>query len=96
MGPGDHPTAPNAPRLRRRPHLGDRRHHPLPAAEGQTALGLGLAFSLGHSSVVFGLSVGIAFAAQAANRFQAGFADIGGVIGTARWSRGCSCTPSPL
>ncbi|MGW7657525.1 HoxN/HupN/NixA family nickel/cobalt transporter [Streptomyces asiaticus] len=34
--------------------------------KGKRPLGLGLAFSLGHSSVVFGLSVGIAFAAQAA------------------------------
>ncbi|MDX3525911.1 HoxN/HupN/NixA family nickel/cobalt transporter [Streptomyces sp. ID05-39B] len=50
--------------------------------KGKRPLGLGLAFSLGHSTIVFGLSLGIAFAAQAANRFQAGFADIGGVIGT--------------
>ncbi len=50
--------------------------------KGKRPLGVGLAFSLGHSTVVFVLSVGIAFAAQAANRFQAGFADIGGVIGT--------------
>ncbi|MEU0042744.1 HoxN/HupN/NixA family nickel/cobalt transporter [Streptomyces werraensis] len=50
--------------------------------KGKRPLGVGLAFSLGHSTVVFGLSVGIAFAAQAANRFQAGFADIGGIIGT--------------
>ncbi|MET8405199.1 HoxN/HupN/NixA family nickel/cobalt transporter [Streptomyces sp900116325] len=50
--------------------------------KGKRPLGLGLAFSLGHSSVVFGLSLGIAFAAQAANRFQAGFAEIGGVVGT--------------
>lgn len=50
--------------------------------KGKRPLGAGLAFSLGHSTVVFALSVAIAFAAQAANRFQAGFADIGGVIGT--------------
>jgi high-affinity nickel-transport protein len=50
--------------------------------KGKRPLGVGLAFSLGHSSVVFGLSIGIAFAAQAANRFQAGFADVGGVVGT--------------
>ncbi|GGL35775.1 nickel/cobalt efflux system [Streptomyces anthocyanicus] len=50
--------------------------------KGKRPLGVGLAFSLGHSTVVFGLSIGIAFTAQAANRFQAGFADIGGVIGT--------------
>ncbi|KAF5990717.1 HoxN/HupN/NixA family nickel/cobalt transporter [Streptomyces sp. WAC00263] len=50
--------------------------------KGKRPLGLGLSFSLGHSSVVFGLSVGIAFAAQAANRFQTGFAEIGGVVGT--------------
>ncbi|MFI7413599.1 HoxN/HupN/NixA family nickel/cobalt transporter [Streptomyces sp. NPDC049627] len=50
--------------------------------KGKRPLGTGLAFSLGHSTVVLGLSVGIAFAAQAANRFQAGFADLGGIIGT--------------
>ncbi|EKX61584.1 HoxN/HupN/NixA family nickel/cobalt transporter [Streptomyces ipomoeae] len=50
--------------------------------KGKRPLGVGLAFSLGHSTIVFALSVGIAFAAQAANRFQSGFADIGGIIGT--------------
>ncbi|MEU1920684.1 HoxN/HupN/NixA family nickel/cobalt transporter [Streptomyces albogriseolus] len=50
--------------------------------KGKRPLGVGLAFSLGHSTVVFALSVAVAFAAQAANRFQSGFAEIGGVIGT--------------
>lgn len=44
-------------------------------------LGVGLSFSLGHSSVVLALSVGVAFAAGAAARFQRSFADVGGVIG---------------
>lgn len=49
---------------------------------GEKPLGVGLAFSLGHSTVVFGLSVGIAFAAQAASSFQEGFAETGGLLGT--------------
>jgi nickel/cobalt transporter (NiCoT) family protein len=45
-------------------------------------LGIGLAFSLGHSTIVLGLSVGVAFAAGAAARFQRSFADVGGIIGS--------------
>lgn len=50
--------------------------------KGKRPLGVGFFFSLGHSSVVLGLSVGIAFAARAATRFQHGFQNAGGVIGT--------------
>lgn len=50
--------------------------------KGKRPLGAGLAFSLGHSTVVLALSVGIAFATQAAIRFQSSFAELGGVIGT--------------
>lgn len=50
--------------------------------KGRRPLGVGLAFSLGHSTVVLGLSLGVAFAAQAATRFQESFAQAGGVIGT--------------
>jgi len=50
--------------------------------KGRRPLGVGLAFSLGHSTVVLGLSLGVAFAAQAATRFQQSFAEAGGVIGT--------------
>jgi nickel/cobalt transporter (NiCoT) family protein len=49
--------------------------------KGKQPLGVGLAFSLGHSSVVFALSVGIAFAAQAAVRLRDGVAETGGLIG---------------
>src|SRR3954454_5860191 len=49
--------------------------------KGKKPLGVGFFFSLGHSTVVFGLSVGIAIAAKAAVGFQESFAGIGGVIG---------------
>jgi high-affinity nickel-transport protein len=49
--------------------------------KGRRSLGVGLAFSLGHSTVVLALSLGIAFAAQAAARVQEGFADASSVIG---------------
>ncbi len=51
--------------------------------KGRRPLGVGLAFSLGHSTVVFALSVGVALAAQAAARFSEGFSETGGIIGTA-------------
>jgi high-affinity nickel-transport protein len=50
-------------------------------AKGKKQLGVGFFFSLGHSTVVFALSLGIALAAQAAVGFQKQFAGIGGVIG---------------
>ncbi|WP_084714314.1 HoxN/HupN/NixA family nickel/cobalt transporter [Streptacidiphilus rugosus] len=50
--------------------------------KGRKPLGVGLAFSLGHSTVVLALSVGVAFAANAAAHFQQGFAATGGLIGT--------------
>lgn len=49
--------------------------------KGQRPLGAGLAFSLGHSTVVLVLSVGVAVATQAAVRFRDDFADTGGLIG---------------
>jgi high-affinity nickel-transport protein len=49
--------------------------------KGRKPLGVGFFFSLGHSSVVFGLSFGIAVAAKAAAGFQHSFEGIGGVIG---------------
>lgn len=49
--------------------------------KGRKPLGVGLAFSLGHSTIVLLLSVGIAFAAKAASRFQDDFATVGGTIG---------------
>jgi high-affinity nickel-transport protein len=49
--------------------------------KGKKPLGVGFFFSLGHSSIVFGLSFGIAIAAKAAVGFQESFAGIGGVIG---------------
>ncbi len=50
--------------------------------KGKRPLGVGFFFSLGHSSVVMALSIGIAFAAKAASHFQQSFKDTGGVIGT--------------
>ena len=51
-------------------------------AKGKKPLAVGLFFSLGHSTIVMGLSVFVAFAAQKAVKFQQGFAETGGVIGT--------------
>jgi nickel/cobalt transporter (NiCoT) family protein len=50
--------------------------------KGKRPLGVGFFFSLGHSSIVLALSVGVAFAAKAATRFEASFARTGGIIGT--------------
>jgi high-affinity nickel-transport protein len=50
--------------------------------KGKQPLAVGFFFSLGHSSIVLGLSIGVAFAAKAATGFQASFAGTGGVIGT--------------
>ncbi len=47
-------------------------------AKGKKPLGVGLFFSLGHSTIVLALSVGVAFAAQKAVRFQEDFAETGG------------------
>ena len=50
-------------------------------AKGKKPLALGLFFSLGHSTIVLSLSVGIAFAAKQAVKFQKNFAETGGIIG---------------
>ena len=50
--------------------------------KGKRPLGVGFFFSLGHSTIVLALSIGIAFAAKAATGFQASFAGTGGIIGT--------------
>ena len=50
-------------------------------AKGKKPLGVGLFFSLGHSTIVLALSVGIAFAAKKAVAFQKSFGDTGGIIG---------------
>jgi len=50
-------------------------------AKNRKPMGVGLFFSLGHSTIVLGLSIGIAFAAKQATKFQHNFADTGGVIG---------------
>ena len=50
-------------------------------AKGKKPLGVGLFFSLGHSTIVLALSVGIAFAAKQAVKFQQNFAETGGIIG---------------
>ena len=50
-------------------------------AKGKKPLGVGLFFSLGHSTIVFALSIGVAFAAKSAVKFQRDFAETGGIIG---------------
>ena len=50
-------------------------------AKGRKPLGVGLFFSLGHSSIVLAMSVAVAFAAKKAIEFQASYADLGGTIG---------------
>ena len=42
-------------------------------------LAVGLFFSLGHSTIVLGLSIAIAFAAKQAVQFQQSFAETGGI-----------------
>jgi high-affinity nickel-transport protein len=49
--------------------------------KGKKPLGVGFFFSLGHSTIVFGLSLGIAFAAEAVQRHIKTFQSVGGVIG---------------
>ena len=51
-------------------------------AKGKKPLGVGLFFSLGHSTIVLALSTFVAFAAQKAIRFQKNFQETGGIIGT--------------
>ena len=50
-------------------------------AKGRKPLGVGLFFSLGHSTIVLALSVGIALASKQAVKFQKNFAETGGIIG---------------
>jgi nickel/cobalt transporter (NiCoT) family protein len=50
-------------------------------AEGRRPLGTGFFFSLGHSSVVFGLATGLALAAQAVNSDIPKFQEYGGYVG---------------
>ena len=50
-------------------------------AKGKNPLALGLFFSLGHSTIVMALCVGVAFAARQAAKFQKDFAETGGIIG---------------
>lgn len=50
-------------------------------AKGKKPLAIGLFFSLGHSTIVLALSIGIAFAAKQAVKFQKDFAETGGIIG---------------
>lgn len=50
--------------------------------KGRRPLAVGLFFSLGHSTIVFGMTAAIAVAARAATRFQNGFEGTGALIGT--------------
>src|SRR6266568_746692 len=49
--------------------------------KGEKPLGVGFFFSLGHSTIVFGLSLAIAFAAEAVQHHIKTFQSVGGVIG---------------
>src|SRR5437868_6970851 len=49
---------------------------------GKRSLGVGFFFSLGHSTVVFGLCTGLAVAAAAVKAKLPGFEAIGGYVGT--------------
>ena len=50
-------------------------------AKGKNPIALGLFFSLGHSTIVLALCVGVAFAARQAAKFQKDFAETGWLIG---------------
>jgi high-affinity nickel-transport protein len=49
--------------------------------KGKRPLGVGFFFSLGHSTVVFALAIGIAFAATAVKQQLPGLQNIGGIVG---------------
>jgi high-affinity nickel-transport protein len=49
--------------------------------EGRRPLGIGFSFSLGHATIVFALSLGVALAAAAVQSNMAAFADVGGLVG---------------
>ena len=49
--------------------------------DGKRSLGVGFFFSLGHSTVVFALTAGLAIAAKTVNSRISSFQDIGGYIG---------------
>jgi len=49
--------------------------------KGKRPLGVGFFFSLGHSTVVLGLSIGIAFAATAVKQALPQLEGVGGIIG---------------
>jgi high-affinity nickel-transport protein len=51
-------------------------------AKGKKPLGVGLFFSLGHSTIVLALSIGVAIAAKQAIKFKKDFAETGGIIGS--------------
>ncbi|HEX3325468.1 MAG TPA: HoxN/HupN/NixA family nickel/cobalt transporter [Actinomycetota bacterium] len=49
--------------------------------KGKRPLGVGFFFSLGHSTIVFSLAIGVAVAAQAVQRHLNTFQNVGGLIG---------------
>ena len=70
-----------APCGRRRPHRGHRQHDPQADAGRPAPVGVGLFFSLGHSTIVVALSVLIAISAGIVSDIPA-LQEIGGLIGT--------------
>jgi len=49
--------------------------------DGKRSMGVGFFFSLGHSTIVFSLTAGLAIAAKTVNSRIPGFQDVGGTIG---------------
>ena len=49
--------------------------------DGKRSLGVGFFFSLGHSTIVFSLTAGLAIAAKTVNSRIPGFQDVGGYVG---------------
>jgi nickel/cobalt transporter (NiCoT) family protein len=61
-------------------------------ARGKRSLGVGFFFSLGHSTVVFGLCTGLAVAATTVKAKIPGFQTVGGYVGTGVSGSSCSST----
>src|ERR671928_86268 len=51
-------------------------------SDGKRSMGVGFFFSLGHSTIVFSLAIGLAVAAKAVNSGIPTFQSYGGLIGT--------------
>ena len=72
----------STPRLRRRSYCRDRQCDPQIDAGRQAACSGRIFFSLGHSTIVVALSIGIAITATALQSKFDNFTSIGGIVGT--------------